>query len=264
LFFLLFLFEIEEKFMKFQVKALIAALALTASGVASAANNPATGNSSLILSVFDRTNNQEVWFDTGWTYETLNEIGTGHTDTNFDGSNTVLRYETNTTIQNFLSGADRDNTYFAIFAGDTSGSGTVAGGKGLISTYNKSFFDASSADPVNPFNWSKQGLVNQTSIAYNSLTGNTTGGALGYFEFDNMGGFGPNVAVGKIGSALGLYQTVQNATNNTSTFIFNNTHVMLTAGGTLVISPVPEADSYAMLGLGLAVVAAVARRRKSA
>jgi hypothetical protein len=252
--------------MKFQVKTLVAALALVASGAASAANNPATGNSSLILSVFDRTNNQEVFIDTGWSYSTLNEIGTGHVDTNFDTAPTELRLELGSVsaIQSFLSSADLTNTYYSIFAGDTSGSGTVAGGKGLISTYNTDFYDAASADPVNPFNWSKQGLVNQTSIAYNSLTGNTSGGALKYFEFDNMGGFGPNVAIGKVDTSLGLYQTVQNATNNTSTFVFQNTHVTFTSGGALVIAPVPEADSYAMMGLGLAVIAAITRRRKSA
>ncbi len=252
--------------MKFQVKAVVAALVLVASGAANAANNPATGNSSLILSVFDRTNNQEVWFDTGWTYETLNQIGTGHPVVGFDGSNNELRFElyNNSTMQSFLSSADMSNTYFSIFAGDTSGSGTVAGGKGMISTYNTSFYDPSSADPVNPFSWSKQSLVNQTTFAYNYLTGTSAGGALEYFKFDNMGGYGPNVAIGQIGSSLGLYQTVQNATNNTSTFIFSNTHVTLTAGGALVVSPVPEADSYAMMGLGLALVAAIARRRKSA
>lgn len=251
--------------MKFQVKALVAALALVASGVAGAANNPATGNSSLILSVFDRTNNQEVWFDTGWTYETLNQIGTGHSVAGFDGSNTELRFElyTNTAYQSFLSSADLSNTYFSIFAGDTSGSGTTAGAKGLISTYNPSAYDASSADPVNPFSWSKFGLVNQTSLAYNAMTGSGAG-ALGYYQFDNMGGFGPTSAIGLVGTSLGLYQTVQNATNNTSTFIFANSHVTFTAGGALVVAPVPEADSFAMMGLGLAVVAAVARRRKSA
>jgi hypothetical protein len=252
--------------MKFQVKALVAALALVASGVASAASNPATGNSSLILSVFDRTNSQEVWFDTGWTYDTLNQIGSAdHPVSNFDGSNTELRLDlfSNSAMQSFLASADRSNTYFSIFAGDTSGSGTAAGGKGMISTYNYSAYDAASADATNPFNWSKSGLVNQTGAAYNNMTG-SGGGALGYFVFDNMGGYGPTSAVGLIGTSLGLYQTVQNATNNTSTYIFANSHVTLTAGGTLVIAPVPEADTYAMMGLGLAVVAAISRRRKSA
>lgn len=250
--------------MKFQVKALAAAMALMVSGVASAAN-PATGNSTLVLSVFDRTNSQEIWFDTGWTYETLNQIGTGHPVVGFDGSNTELRFElnTNAAYQSFLSSADLSNTYFSIFAGDTSGSGTTAGAKGMISTYNPSAYDASSADPVNPFSWSKFGLVNQTSFAYNAMTGNGTG-ALGYFQFDNMGGFGPTSAIGLVGTSLGLYQTVQNATNNTSTFIFAKSHVTFTTDGALVIAPVPEADTFAMMGLGLAVVAAVARRRKSA
>lgn len=248
--------------MKFQVKALAAAMALVVSGVASAASHPASGNSSLILSVFDRANSQQVWVDTGWTYETLNEIGTGHPDTDFDASSSTLSFNS-AVISSFLSTADLSNTYYAIFAGDTSGSGTVAGDKGMIATFNTTYYDASVADPVNPFSWSKSGLVNQTSQAYNFITSSVTGG-LEYFKFDNMGGFGPSFAINTVGNSLGLYQTVQNKANSTSTFIYGNTTVLLSAAGELTISAVPEADSYAMMGLGLAVVAAVARRRKSA
>lgn len=258
--------------MKFQVKALAAAMALLVSGVASAASAPNTGNSSLILSVFDRTNNQQTWVDTGWTYSTLNEIGTDFADTNFDASAQTLTFNS-AAISSFLSTADVANTYYAIFAGDTSGLGTVAGAKGMIATFNTAYYDASVADPVNPFSWSKSGMVNQTSQAYNFMTG-TQGGALQYFQFDNMSGFGPSVAINTVGGSLGLYQTIQNAGPNsagTSTFIYGNTTVSLSTAGALTISsvptvttPVPEADSYAMMGLGLAVVAAVARRRKAA
>lgn len=252
--------------MKFQVKALVAALALTATGLANAAA-PSTGDGSLFISIFDRTNNTSVYFDTGYFYSTLNEIGTSHADTNFDGANTTLTFDigANTSFQSFIASADLGNTYYNVFAGD-SADVQGAGVRGAISTYDVT-------DPTkDTFTISKSPLVTLIDQHYNFML--ETGGpnnTLAYFASDKNSGRGPK-SIGLVGSELSLYQTVQNAGNGAGqNFLYDNTKVTFTQGGLLTISsavvattPVPEPESFALMALGFGVISAAARRRKSA
>jgi hypothetical protein len=264
--FIIFCLKFEEKFMKFQVKALIAALALTASGVASATNTPATGNGSLFLTVFDRTTSSSLVIDTGFFYSSLNEIGTDNADSNFDSSNSALTFDlsTNAAFLSFIGSANLSTTYYNVFAGDTLGAGAAAGARGLISSYDLvNYPNAQESVAI-----SKSPLVTAAG-AFNQLVYQNND-PFTYFANDNNGNQGPT-SIALLGGEMSLYQTVQKQTNGAGdNFFFNNTKVTFSNAGLLTISsvqattPVPEPESFALLALGMGVVAAAARRRKSA
>lgn len=246
--------------MKFQVKALIAALTMSMAGVASAAA-PDTGDGSLFLSIFDRTNNTAIYFDTGYLYSSFNEIGVGHSDTNFDSSNQTFSFDlsANSAFTSFVAGADLTNTYYNVFAGDNKDVQGF-GVRGAISSYDVN--DPSKDD----FTISKSPLVTLITQHYFFMT---NGDPFTYYGSDNNLGRGPK-SIGLLDSEMSLYQYVQNAGNGAGqSFLYNNTKVSFTQAGLLTISsvqavtPVPEAESFAMMALGLGVVAA-ARRRKFA
>lgn len=253
--------------MKFQVKALVAALALTVSGVASATSVPASGNGSLFLTIFDRSTSTALVVDTGYFYSTLNEIGTDVADSNFDSANTALTFDlsSNSAFQSFISGANLSTTYYNVLAGDTLGAGAAAGARGIISSYDKTYFDPTNEQALAI---SKTPLVtavgNFNQIVYQNNDPFT------YFANDNNGNQGPT-SIALLGSEMSLYQTVQKATNGAGTnFLYDNTKVTFSQAGLLTISsvvvatPVPEPESFALLALGMGVVAAAARRRQSA
>ncbi|MFD1123497.1 PEP-CTERM sorting domain-containing protein [Methylophilus flavus] len=252
--------------MKFQVKALIAALALTASGVASATNVPSTGNGSLFLTIFDRTSNSALVVDTGYFYSTLNEIGTDNADSNFDSSNSSFSFDlsANAAFQSFIGGANLSTTYYNVFAGDQLGAGSAAGARGMITSYDLvNYPNAPESVAI-----SKAPLVTAVG-AFNQLVYQNND-PFTYFANDNNGNQGPT-SIALLGGEMSLYQTVQKQSNGAGdNFFFNNTKVTFTNAGLLTISsvqttlPVPEPESYALLALGLGVVAAAARRRKSA
>ncbi len=253
--------------MKFQVKALVAALALTVSGVASATSVPASGNGSLFLTIFDRTTSSALVIDTGSFYSTLNEIGTDVADSGFDGASATLTFDlsSNSAFQSFISGANLSTTYYNVFAGDTLGAGAAAGARGMISSYDTTLFDRTNDQALAI---SKSPLVtavgNFNQIVYQNNDPFT------YFLNDNNGNQGPT-SIALVGSEMSLYQTVQKATNGAGTnFLYDNTKVTFTQAGLLTISsvvvatPVPEPENFALLALGMGVVAAAARRRQSA
>jgi hypothetical protein len=251
--------------MKFQVKALIAALALTASGVASATNVPSSGNGSLFLTIFDRTSNTSLVVDTGYFYSTLNEIGTDNPDSNFDSSNSAFSFDlsSNAAFQSFIGGANLSTTYYNVFAGDQLGAGAAAGARGMITSYDLvNYPNAQDSVAI-----AKSPLVTAVG-AFNQLVyqGNDP---FTYFANDNNGNQGPT-SIALLGGEMSLYQTVQKQSNGAGdNFFFNNTKVTFTNAGLLTISsvqatvPVPEPESYALMALGMGVVAAAARRRKS-
>lgn len=252
--------------MKFQVKALVAALALTASGVASATNVPSSGDGSLFLTIFDRTTNAALVVDTGYFYSTLNEIGTDVADSNFDSSSTTLTFDlsSNAAFQSFISGVDLSTTYYNVFAGDSFGAGSAAGARGMITSYDLvNYPNAQDSVAI-----SKSPLVTAVG-AFNQLVYQNND-PFTYFANDNNGNQGPT-SIALLGGEMSLYQTVQKQTNGAGdNFFYNNTKVTFNQAGLLTISsvavttPVPEPESFALLALGMGVVAAAARRRQSA
>lgn len=249
--------------MKFQVKVLVAALALSVSGLASAANTVNTGDGTLWLSIFDRTNNKAVKFDTGYTYATLNEIGTS-TDSNFNSANATLTFDlsSNAAYLSFISGIDASNTYYNIAAGDIAvvpgEPAATPGAKGFVSSYAVgSTVDFSLVTRTGLSN----NINNFQSIAINNTDPFT------FFANDNFGLIGPT-SIALVGTDMGLYQAVQNTTISSNSFDYVNTAVSFKSGVLTISSvqsvttPVPEPETFALMGLGFGLVAAAARRRK--
>lgn len=247
--------------MKFQVKALVAALALSVSGLASAANTVVSGDGTLWLSVFDRTNNKAVVFDTGYTYATLNELGNG-ASSGFDAANATLTFDlsSNAAYQTFIAGIDASNTYYNIAAGDTfSVPAAQVGGKGYLSSY-------ALGSTVDFSTVTRTGLSNNINN-FQSFAVNNTDPFI-FFANDNFGLIGPT-SIALVGTDMGLYQAVQNTTISSSAFEYVNTKVSFNTGVLTISSvqsvttPVPEPETFALMGLGFSLVAAAARRRKA-
>ena len=270
--------------MKFQLKALAVALALVAAVPAQAETTSAvSGNSSLILAVYDKTANISAMFDLGKSYSDFNIAGASFANSGIDNPGTLLTWnlaagDYSTAWSTYFATATLANSVFAVTAQDNTGSG--AGNRGIISTYK-----SLATNPVT----SQLGTISTNFDSYqlgNGLGSNVTyenhsvvanGGSVSsigssyapnYFGNDKNFGLGP-IAVGAVGSDLGVFQYISGATGTTrvSPLIFaNEAKFNLGANGNLVYSAVavvPEANTWAMMLLGLGFMGFVARRKQA-
>ncbi|WP_047533412.1 PEP-CTERM sorting domain-containing protein [Methylotenera sp. N17] len=274
--------------MKFQLKALAAAMVLAAAVPAQAAIDFAsTGNSSLSLAVFDSVNNVSALFDLGKSYSDFSVIGSSFADSNIDALGTNLSWnltggDYSTAWNTFLSSANIANLQFAVIAADNN-AGTAAGNKGIISTLN-----AETVTSVNNLvllaqlaGWDTYLAAGQTdngTIYQNHLlvdNGASVGNSgkantLGYFG-QNKNNAAGGVSVGNIGQSLAVYQQVSGpSTTSTGAFTLfgNNATFTLGTNGVLTyatapVVEVPEADTWAMMMLGLGFMGFVARRKQA-
>ena len=268
--------------MKFQLKALAAAAILAAALPAQAAiDTAASGNSSLILAVYDTTANISALFDLGKNYSDFNVAGASFANSGVTNPGTSFSWnlasgDYATAWSQFLTTATLPNIKYAVVAQDNTGSG--AGGRGLISTY--------SAFATNP----TTGQLGGIATNFDTMTGaNTVGSAVlfenhsivangasvanngqpyspNYFGSGKNGGLGP-FAVGAIGGDLGVFQYTSAATTfvtPTLTVFGNGAKFNLSNSGSLTyVVPVPEADTWAMMMLGLGFMGFVARRKQA-
>ena len=270
--------------MKFQVKALVAALALSAATIqAQAAMTSATsGSSSLILTLLDFNSNVSATFDLGYSYDTFQDLvsaaGTTGTYTfNLAGGDYANAWTAYWDI------ASSTNTKWAIYAADGTGSG--AGARGIISTY-KSGANLTNSNQLqtsignfNTYITQNNGLDNHNSVEngasvvtsnlVNSFAGKaiaygSTGriNAQGHVSMDNLGQSMTVVQqlTGAAAASPVAFNTLGNAQGD-YTFSMASTGVLTFSTPLAVITPVPEADSYAMLLAGLGVLALVRRRQ---
>ena len=266
--------------MKFQLKALAVALALVATVPAQAATDSAvSGNSSLILAVYDRTANISAMFDLGKSYSDFSIAGASFANSGIDNPGTLLTWnlatgDYATAWSTYFAKATLANSVFAVTAQDNTGNG--AGNRGIISTYN-SF-------ATNPFS-SQLGTISTNFDSYqlgNGLASNVTyenhsvvangasvssagtSYAPNYFLSDKNFGLGP-IAAGAVGSDLGVAQYISNTTGaRVSPLVFaNQAKFNLASNGALIYQAVPEADTWAMMLLGLGFMGFVARRKQA-
>ena len=274
--------------MKFQLKALTAAAILAAALPAQAAiDTAALGNSSLILTAYDTVANISATFDLGKNYSDFNVFGASFANSGVTNAGTSFSWnlasgDYATAWSQFLTTATLPNIQYAVVAQDNTGAG--AGNRGLISTY--------SSLPTIASNNPTSGQLGGIATNFDTFVGaNTVGSAVlfenhsivangssvansgqpyapNYFGSGKNGGLGP-VAVGAIGSDLGVFQYISEATTfvRTTPVVFGNSAKFnLANNGSLVystVAAVPEADTWAMMMLGLGFMGFVARRKQA-
>jgi PEP-CTERM motif len=264
--------------MKFQLKALAAAAILAASIPAQAALDTATsGNSSFVLTVLDKVANVQASFDLGKNYLDFNQVASAgalgaSASTSFSW-NLAANPDYAPAWTSFLAAATLPNIQYAITAADNTG-GAGPGSRGYITTLAA----VGAAPLVNSGMISAMAnfdtyVINENigHVAANgSLFSNTAATASTVYGNNRVGGSsnGPTT-VGVLGSNLGLIQVVYGGTTafaNTTTTVFGNSSFFnLASNGTLVysVAAVPEADTWAMMMLGLGFMGFVARRKQA-
>jgi hypothetical protein len=272
--------------MKFQLKALVVAVAMIATVPAQAAiDGGLTGNSSLLLAVYDRPNNVGALFDLGLNYSDFNVIGSSFANSGVTNEGTFFSWDLtsgdySTAWSQFTAATNSANLVFGVIATDTLGTG--AGSRGIIQTYNAESISSISglamntnATGLNPYIADAGSTAtiyqNHTLVDNGASYGNSgLGNIMNYFLDDKPNRSG-TVATGAIGSSLGVLQTVYGATNAAQApfqIFGNGAAFTLSANGLLTYTTndpvvvVPEADTWAMMLLGLGFMGFAARRKQ--
>lgn len=275
--------------MKFQLKAIAAAVVLAAAVPAHAAVDiGTTGNSSMSLAVFDRAANVSAVFDLGKSYSDFSVMSAASfADSNVDNVGTNFSWDLTsgdyaTAWSTFIALVNPANLQFAVIGSDNAGTG--AGQRGLISTLNQEAVSGltTSALGAQISNWdlylSTQPVdlsvvyQNHTEVANGASVGNAGfGNALIYFGQGKNFGSG-SVSVGNAGQSLAVYQNLYSGsgfTQTTSTILANNAAFTFNANGALTYTTndpvvvVPEADTWAMMLLGLGFMGFASRRKQA-
>ena len=275
--------------MKFQLKAIAAAVVLAAAVPAQAAVDiGTTGNSSMSLAVFDRAANVSAVFDLGKNYSDFSVMpAASFADSNVDNVGTNFSWDLTsgdyaTAWSTFMSLVNPANLQFAVIGSDNAGIG--AGSRGLISTLNQETVSSLTTNPLGTqiTNWDSYlgtqqvdlSVIyqNHTEVANGASVGNAgLGNATTYFLQNKNNGAG-SVSVGSAGQSLAVYQNLYASTafgTTTSTILANNAAFTFTANGQLTYTTndpvvvVPEADTWAMMLLGLGFMGFAARRKQA-
>ncbi|HSI95464.1 MAG TPA: PEP-CTERM sorting domain-containing protein [Methylophilaceae bacterium] len=269
--------------MNFKMKALVAAVALTASMSASAAmTNSGSGDSSLILTLLDNQNNISAAFDLGMSYSTFQAPAVTASGTTFtwdlaNNANYSAAWDNFLTVASGLTG-----DHWAVFAGDNLGTG--AGAKGMVVSYasGTSLFTSELASGLGLFDGyinANNSIGNHSAVADGSSSA-TAGNAFAesaaaYGTNGKIAGKGQIVTWGLFDQSLNVASFTSSASVGTqavrvdyanaagaATFTMSSNGVLTYAAPT--ISAVPEADSWAMLLAGLGLMGFIARRRTAA
>lgn len=265
--------------MNFKLKALVASLALVAALPASAAmTTSASGNSSLILSLFDATGAVSATFDLGYNKQSFVQSADAswNLSTNADYSSAW---------NSFVAAANLGTAQYAVFAGDALGSGvgaqslftTGAGTMSSISTStlttSLSSFDVyiTANNGQSSHNLVSDGGSFNTSAGGNAYAGVSSayggnGGKVGAYGSDANGLVGTNLNVWNLTSgANGIAQTstAKLAISGFNPYFNLSTDGILSYVASAPVAAVPETDTSAMMLAGLGLMGFIARRRKS-
>ncbi|MDP8568199.1 PEP-CTERM sorting domain-containing protein [Methylophilus aquaticus] len=268
--------------MKFQLKALTAALVLSAASLsAQAAMDTATstGNGSFVLSMWNQASGTSATFDLGFNYNSFSDLVN-------QGTFNLAAGDYADAWSTFTSLSTSGTTKWAIFAGDNLGTARTVGSRGYYTTANSldGMSQLSSTAAVSNVLAGFDVYVdannnistgNHSSVANGASTAALTaaagaGSGLAYGS-GKAGGAGPSAGA-ELDSSLQMLQILtQGTAAPTANFMADaggtNYTFKLSSSGLLsvisVTTPVPEADSYAMLLAGLGLMGLVARRRKA-
>ena len=278
--------------MKFQLKALSAALALLVALPASAAIDKAvTGNGSVVLTLLDRVGTISATFDLGKNYSDFSvspnvagntSVNGGFLPTGIDAEGVSLSWNLTqgdyaAAWTSFLSVGTLANTKWGVIAGDVTGSG--AGGRGYITTAAPGAGSPISSSSVSTVVGSFDVYLTQANAEGNHPTvangGSTAIAGQGYAgsaviaadgSLFGKGPFSMNT-IGSDSRVIQLSSTTSTGQANQYTFA-NNAKFNLSSAGLLTystnpIAAVPEANTWAMMLLGLGMMGFIARRKQS-
>lgn len=269
--------------MKFQLKALAAAFVLSASSLSAQAamDLGSTGDGSFVLSLWNQASGTSATFDLGVNYSSFGDL--------VNGSFNLATGDYATAWNSFTAASTAGTTMWAIFAGDSKApSARAEGAYGYYTTANSlnGFENITSTQSVfnivsnmDTYLNANAGLGNHLTVANGASTATLSeaAGAGSVYGTGAAGGAGPQSGAA-LGNSLQILQVLNGAATRTdslppfASFMANSagtnyTFTLSSAGllsvGSNITTPVPEADSYAMLLAGLGVLGLVARRRKA-
>jgi hypothetical protein len=269
--------------MNFKVKALVlaAVAAMSVSGAASAAmTNTASGDSSLVLTLLDRTAGVSATFDLGPSLSTFVQSA------NSSWSLSAGDYSAAWTSFNTAVAGNYANTVWAVAAGDSLGS--LVGDNTLFTTSNLTTFVATPGSNLvtqlrnfDVYLNANNAVGTQATVANGaSFVTSATGGAAyagtssAYGTTGKLGNVG-NVVTAAFGTDLNVWNVVRSSATNQLAAATNtklnvagfNPYFNLTSTGAVnyvaAVAAVPEADTWAMMIAGLGMMGFVARRRRA-
>ncbi len=264
--------------MKFQLKALAAAAILAASIPAQAAiDSAASGNGSMILTLLDTVSGVSAGFDLGKNYLDFNQVAASGAVSNVTNPGTSFSWDLagnadySAAWTSFFTASGSDaNVRYAITAADNLGTG--AGLRGYITTYAGPGASLTTTALITA-------IGNHDTYTQNlgTLAGSTTNTAANGAAFQSpattfyLGNKNNNtgpLVTGALGANLGVIQSVSAAsvlTSPSNTIFGNGAFFNLSSTGALVysVAAVPEADTWAMMMLGLGFMGFVARRKQA-
>ena len=283
--------------MKFQLKALAAALALAVTLPAHAAIDKGnTGNGSLVLTLLDRVGTISATFDLGKNYSDFSSspnvagntaLNGGFVASGIDAAGTSLSWNLTqgdyaAAYTSFFATATAANTLYGVVASDLLGPSTP-GGRGYITTYNLTtpgggITTSQVASALGAYDTyltqaniegNHQAVANGGGTAI-SGQGYAGSAIFGDVSLDRLNGVGPTV-LGALGTDLGVKQVSLFGTSLTQAnqYIFaNNAKFSLSSTGiltysTAAVAAVPEADTWAMMFMGLGLMGFIARRKQA-
>lgn len=250
-----------------KVKVIAGAIALAASGTASAALFTGdTGNSSVILDVYDATSGTTFVKDLGLR---LNDL--------FGASSTSLPTINLSTDSNWISfesivagaGGSVSNDIYNVVALDTLGNRYLTTTNASAASINTGTTGLTNAQlkqfaTTNPFlNTTNTYLTGTSSV--HTADGTADSADFNYQFQTNWEGKANFDSTATVGTALNFYQLSLNGTGNlTKINVAQNAAIsqfLLTSDGLLThVSPVPEAETWAMMLVGIGLIVSLRRR----
>jgi hypothetical protein len=248
--------------------AAIAAMTMSAGAANAAMSNGASGDSSLILTLLDNTNNISATFDLGLNYSTLPTAASQVWNLAATGNYAAA-------WTSFLGTAALTGSKWAVYAADNVGSG--AGGRGLITTYASGTTMAQNQLQTGMTNF--DGYINANNpLGTHPAALNGASSAISGAAFAESAAYGTTSKINNQGSLIvmkGLDQSMDVVklafvgTNNGASASFtmlgnaygNSTFNMTSNGVLSYTAPVPEADTWALLLAGIGMMGFMVRRR---
>ena len=266
--------------MKLKMKVLAVAMLAAASSANAAIDLGTTGNSSLFLTIVDTTNNVSFLADLGKNFSDFNVASTNFANSGVTASGTSFSWDMTTAdwapiYSTFVSAASASSNWkWAVSA--TDGAGTGAGSRSFISSYSSLGSSITTTQTIQaignfdsylgPNTTSFTVATNMNTVANGAGVSNSGQGyaiGVGYKADGRFGGSsGGVIALQSIGTDAGVAQYViagSSLTPSTRTLFDNGAKFNLASNGLLTystapVTPVPEADTWMLMLLGLGLM----------